>query len=93
MWRELRCGFEGAYSGVGGRAGPGPHQHGKIKFKMKTKLEVVSETLAEKLAAGASSIKPWMMSFGKLRSLRRESAHVDQLVSLEFEQIELEDRE
>jgi len=44
----------------------------------------VSEALAEKLTARRATEKPWMMSFGKLRSLRK-SAHVDLAVNDEFE--------
>jgi hypothetical protein len=55
--------------------------------------QLVSEALAEKLAVGVTGPSPWMASFGKLRSLRRESARIDRAVSREFEQIEAEDRE
>ena len=55
--------------------------------------QLVSEALAEKLAVGGTGERPWMASFGKLRSLRRESARIDLLISRDFEQIEPEDRE
>jgi len=55
--------------------------------------QLVSEALSEKLAVGGTGDSPWMVSFGKLRSLRRESARIDRLVMREFEQIGPEDRE
>lgn len=55
--------------------------------------QLVSEALSEKLAVDQAGPSPWMASFGKLRSLRRESARIDQAVSREFERIEPEDRE
>ena len=55
--------------------------------------QLVSEAVAEKLAVGGSGGRPWMASFGGLRSLRKESARVDREVSREFEQIEPEDQE
>lgn len=55
--------------------------------------QLVSEALAEKLTARRATEKPWMRSFGKLRSLRKESAHIDLAVNDEFEKIEPEDRE
>ena len=54
--------------------------------------QLVSEALAEKLAVGETGSCPWMASFGKLRSLRRESARIGRAVSREFERIEPEDR-
>jgi hypothetical protein len=53
--------------------------------------ELVSEALAEKLRAGARDDKPWMKSFGKLRSLRKETARIDTIIEAEFGQIEPED--
>jgi hypothetical protein len=53
--------------------------------------ELVSEALAEKLRAGARDDKPWMKSFGKLRSLRKETARIDAIIQAEFGQIEPED--
>jgi hypothetical protein len=53
--------------------------------------ELVSQALAEKLRAGVRDEKPWMKSFGKLRSLRRETARVDAIIAAEFGQIEPED--
>lgn len=37
--------------------------------------------------------KPWMASFGKLKSLRNESAHIDRVIKEAFESVESEDRE
>jgi hypothetical protein len=53
--------------------------------------ELVSEALAEKLRAGARDDKPWMKSFGKLRSLRKETARIDAIIEAEFGQVEPED--
>ena len=55
--------------------------------------QLVSEALAEKLVARGTAERPWMTSFGRLKSLRQESARIMRMVSNEFEQIEPEDRE
>ena len=55
--------------------------------------QLVSEALAEKLAVRGTAERPWMASFGRLKSLRQESARIMRMVSNEFEQIEPEDRE
>jgi hypothetical protein len=55
--------------------------------------QLVSEALSEKLAVGGPGDRPWMASFGKLRSLRRESARIERAIRGEFEQIEPEDQE
>lgn len=55
--------------------------------------QLVSEAVAEKLAPRGAAERPWMASFGKLRSLRKESVRVARLVSEAFEQIEPQDRE
>ena len=55
--------------------------------------QLVSEALAEKLVARGTAERPWMTSFGRLKSLRQESARIVRMVSNEFEQIEPEDRE
>jgi hypothetical protein len=49
---------------------------------------LVSEALAEKLALPGTGESPWMTSFGKLRSLRRESARIDRVVRAEFDRVE-----
>jgi hypothetical protein len=53
--------------------------------------ELVSEALAEKLTAGAVGEKPWMRAFGKLRSLRTESARLNRIIDEEFGWVEPED--
>ena len=55
--------------------------------------ELVSEALAEKLRVANRGDKPWMQSFGKLRSLRSETARINQIIEEEFERIEAEDLE
>jgi hypothetical protein len=50
--------------------------------------QLVTEALAEKLTVRRTAEKPWMTSFGKLRSLRKESARIARVVNDEFEQIE-----
>jgi hypothetical protein len=53
--------------------------------------ELVSEALAEKLRAQGRKDKPWLKSFGKLRSLRKESAKINRIIEQEFGQVELRD--
>lgn len=53
--------------------------------------ELVTQALAEKLQAAPASAKPWMRSFGKLRSLRAETARINAILEGEFEQVEPED--
>jgi hypothetical protein len=53
--------------------------------------ELMSEALAEKLRALGSGDKPWMKSFGKLRSLRKESVRIDRIIKEEFGRIEPEE--
>ena len=52
---------------------------------------LVSEALAEKLRRPGSGDKPWMKSFGKLRSLRKDLAEINRIIEEEFERIEPED--
>jgi hypothetical protein len=54
--------------------------------------ELVSKVLADKLRASARHEKPWMKSFGKLRSLRRETAHINRIIEEEFSRIVAGDR-
>jgi len=54
--------------------------------------ELVTRMLAENLPPRANERKPWMKSFGKLETLRRETARISQAIESEFEQIEPEDR-
>jgi hypothetical protein len=53
--------------------------------------ELVSEALAEKLRARGDEEKPWLKAFGKLRSLRKETARINRIIEEEFERIEPED--
>ena len=54
--------------------------------------ELVTLALAEKLGPKTPQEKPWMKAFGKLRSLRQETARINQVIEKEFGQIEPEDR-
>lgn len=55
--------------------------------------EFVTEAVKEKLAHSGSPVaKPWMAAFGKLRSLRKETARINRLIEEEFEQVEAEDK-
>lgn len=55
--------------------------------------ELVSEALSEKLHAKDSNGKPWLKSFGQLRSLRKETARIGQIIEKEFGVVEPEDRQ
>src|SRR5580692_11293389 len=46
--------------------------------------KLVSDALAEKLRVQASKDKLWLESFGKLRTLRKESARINRIVEQEF---------
>jgi len=50
--------------------------------------ELVTEALADKIRVKAEDGKAWLKSFGKLRSLRAETARVNRLIAETFEQIE-----
>lgn len=52
---------------------------------------LVSEALAEKLRPRREQDKPWMKTFGKLRSLHDETVRIDRIIEQEFGQIEPED--
>lgn len=52
---------------------------------------LVSEALAEKLRVRGRQDKPWLKTFGKLRSLRKETAHISRIIEEEFGRIEPED--
>lgn len=58
--------------------------------------EFVTEALQEKLTGrgtpAASDAPPWMRGFGRLRSLRRETARIQRVIDREFDVIEPEDR-
>jgi hypothetical protein len=55
--------------------------------------ELVTEALAEKLAVNGIEERPWMRSFGGLRTLHKESARINALINEEFDRIESEDLE
>jgi hypothetical protein len=52
---------------------------------------LVSEELAEKLRVRGRPDKPWLKTFGKLRGLRKETAHISRMIEEEFGRIEPED--
>jgi hypothetical protein len=52
---------------------------------------LVSEALAERLRVRGRRDKPWLKTFGKLRSLRKETAHISRFIEAEFGRIEPED--
>ncbi|HLY61227.1 MAG TPA: antitoxin [Terriglobia bacterium] len=52
---------------------------------------LVSEALADKLRASGRRDKPWMKTFGKLRSLKKETARINRIISAEFGKIDSED--
>ena len=54
--------------------------------------ELVTLALAEKLRGSSNAEKPWMSSFGKLRSLHAETTRIDRFISEEFGKLEPEDR-
>ena len=49
--------------------------------------------LAENLRDRSGEDKPWMQTFGKLRSLRKDTARLERIIEEEFGRIELEDRQ
>jgi hypothetical protein len=56
--------------------------------------EFVTEAVRDKLASDARAAEqPWMVAFGKLRHLRKETARINRVIEEEFEQIEAEDRQ
>lgn len=54
--------------------------------------ELVTLALAEKLGPKTRQEKPWMKSFGKLKSLRKKTARISLVIEKEFGEIEHEDR-
>lgn len=55
--------------------------------------EFVTEAVQDKLAAERRvAHRPWMAAFGKLRGLRKETARINNIIEVEFEQVESEDR-
>jgi hypothetical protein len=49
---------------------------------------LVSEALAEKLRVRGRRDKPWLKTFGKLRSLHKETADISRMIEQEFDRIE-----
>lgn len=61
----------------------------------KTLKDFFTEALVEKLSTphrAETSEPAWMKGFGKLRTLRKETARIQKDIQEEFEQIEPEDR-
>jgi hypothetical protein len=55
--------------------------------------EFVTQAVKDKLASeNATEKKPWMVAFGKLSHLRKETARINRIIEEEFEQIEPEDQ-
>jgi hypothetical protein len=50
--------------------------------------ELVTEALADKLRSPCGKDKPWMKSFGKLRSLHHETVRINQIIAEAFGKIE-----
>ena len=50
--------------------------------------QLVTDALAEKLRSTGGDDRPWLKSFGKLRSLRKESARISRTIQQELGQIE-----
>ena len=48
--------------------------------------ELVSEALADKLRAQGTEDKPWLKTFGKLRSLHKETARINRIIETDFGQ-------
>jgi hypothetical protein len=44
----------------------------------------VTEALADKLRTPGTAEKPWMRSFGKLRSLHKETVRINRIIDEEF---------
>jgi hypothetical protein len=55
--------------------------------------EFVTEAVRDKLGhRGKTTDKPWMVAFGKLQRLRKETARINRTIEEEFEHLEPEDR-
>jgi hypothetical protein len=52
---------------------------------------LVSEALTDKLRGRAGEDKPWLKTFGELRSLRNETARINRIIEEEFGRIDPED--
>jgi hypothetical protein len=55
--------------------------------------ELMSQALAEKLRVRGDEVKPWLKSFGKLRSLHKETLRIDRIIEDEFDRTQPEDLE
>jgi hypothetical protein len=55
--------------------------------------EALQEKLSRRVDQGVPKGPPWMRGFGKLRTLRKETARIQGRIDREFETIEPEDRE
>jgi hypothetical protein len=55
--------------------------------------EALQEKLARRVVQGTPQRPPWMRGFGKLRTLRKETARIQDRIDREFEAVEPEDRE
>jgi hypothetical protein len=53
--------------------------------------ELVTEALSEKIRVHREGGKPWLKSFGKLRSLRSETARINRIIAETLERIETAD--
>ena len=62
----------------------------EYNLRMK-RSKLVTETITAKPSHGSDKERPWMESFGKLRSLRKETARIGRIIDLEFGQVEPED--
>jgi len=52
---------------------------------------LVAEALAEKLRTKKAAQRPWMKSFGKLKTLHKETVRIERIIQEEFGQIEPQD--
>jgi len=55
--------------------------------------QFVSIALADKLRDASSSEKPWLKSFGQLKSLQAETKRIDAIIEAEFGTVQTEDRD
>jgi hypothetical protein len=59
---------------------------------METTAGMKESVPASKLRSACDGDKPWLKSFGKLRSLRTETVRINAIIEKEFERTEPEDR-
>jgi hypothetical protein len=56
--------------------------------------QFVTEAVQDKLKTPPRlAEKPWMNTFGKLRHLHKETARINRIIDVEFDQLEAEDRQ